>query len=162
MMELDKKDEHIATLVYPDEYAKNVSQIASVSSQMLIYVKRRELAMTPFDLLYFSMDECSTISYQVKWAIISMIFGAALIALVIFIMLSDVQAGTSVPVGALAVALIFGGILLKNPKRHCITFVVSGKNFQWKSKAGDFKYKLVSVQKVVDFAKASGRYRDVK
>lgn len=154
------EEEHVARLVYPDEYAKNVSQVASISTHRLFYVKRKELALKPYELLEFPISECTSITYEVKWAIVPMVFGVFLIAIVLFILSSDLTAAVRIPVGALAVAAVFGGVLAKGPKRHRLTFTINGKRMRWQSKAGDFKCKAVSVGKVITYAKDSGLYRD--
>jgi hypothetical protein len=156
MMVTPTEDEHIATLVYSDEYARYANQMASVSSQKLIFVKRKELAMKPYELLEFPISQCSSISYETKWAVVPMIFGALLVALLLFIFSSRIPAGTQVPIGALAVALIFGVVLLRGPKRHRLTFFMNGKKLVWQSKAGDYKYKVASTTKVVSFARDKG------
>jgi hypothetical protein len=160
-MTMTDEEQYIATLVHPDEYAKNVSQIASISTHRLIYVKRKELSLKPFELLQFPTSQCTSITYEIKWAIVPMIFGALLVALVLFILSSDVMVGTRVPVGALAVVLIFGGLLARGPKRHRFTFLVNGKPMRWQSKAGDFKYKIASVKRIIAYAKDSGLYREI-
>ena len=150
------EDQHIATLVHGDEYARNAGQIASVSERHLLFVKRKELALKPFELVELPTCDCSSIEYGVKWAVAPMIFGLLLVGLVIFILTSYVEPGTRVPVGALAIVLIFGAVLARGPKRHRLTFVVGGRRYKWQSKAGDFKYKLASVNKVVTFARERG------
>ncbi len=152
--------EHIATLVHPDEYAKYVNQVASVSSERILFVKRKELAMRPFELLQFATSSCTSVRYQKKLAVIPMLIGAFFVGLVVFILTSEVAPGTRVPVGALAILLVFGAILFLGPRRHQLTFEVDGKTLKWKSKAGDFKYKVVSSQKVVEWARSKGILRD--
>ncbi|WP_428001311.1 hypothetical protein [Acidovorax sp.] len=151
--------EHIATLVHSDEYAKYVNQVASVSSERILFVKRKELAMTPYELIEFPTSALTSVRYEKKLAIIPMVVGALFVALVLFILTSEVAPGTRVPVGALAALVVFGGALFLGPKRHQLTFEVGGKSLRWKSKAGDFKYKVVSSQKVVEWARAKGVLR---
>ncbi len=155
------EEEHIATLVHPDEYARNAGQVASLSTSRILFVKRRELALKPFELVEYPTAGCTTIKYEVKWAYLAMTLGVLLVLLILFIFASEVPAGTHVPVGALAIALVFGAILLRGPKRHRLTFVVDGKTLRWQSKAGDFKYKVASVNKVVAFAKEHGLLSEV-
>jgi hypothetical protein len=156
MNALAHEEEFIATLVHPDEYARNASQVAKLSTDKLVFVKRKELAMKPFELVEYPMAECTAISYQVKWALLGMGIGALLVLLILFIFTSEMPTGTRVPVGALAITLVFGATLLRGPKRHRITFMVAGKRLRWQSKAGDFKYKVASVNKVLAFAKSRG------
>jgi hypothetical protein len=150
------EEEHVATLVHSDEYAKYANQVASISTHKIVFVKRKELAMTPYELVQFPTAACTSIAYERKLAVVPMVVGALLVALVLFILSSEVMVGTRVPVGALAVVLIFGTIMFFGLKRHQLTFVVDGKRLKWKSKAGDFKYKVVSTGKVVAFAKEKG------
>lgn len=150
------EEEHVATLVHSDEYAKYANQVASISTHKIVFVKRKELAMTAYELVQFPTAACSAITYERKLAIVPMVIGALLVALVLFVLNSDVMSGTRVPVGALAIVLIFGAILFFGLKRHELVFVVNGKRLKWKSKAGDFKYKVASTQKVVTFARQKG------
>ena len=152
--------EHVATLVHPDEYAKYVNRVASISSDRILFVKRKELAMTPYELLEFPTSAPTSVRYEKKLAIIPMVMGALFVALVLFILTSEVAPGTRVPVGALAVLLVFGGVLLLGPRRHQLTFEVGGKSLIWKSKAGDFKYKVASSRRVVEWARAKGILRE--
>jgi len=150
------EEEHVATLVHADEYARNASQVASITTHKLVFIKRKELALKPFELVEYPMDECTAISYEVKWALFGMIFGTLLVLLVLFIFASEVPSGTRVPAGALAIALIFGALLARGPKRHRLTFSIAGKKLKWQSKAGDFKYKTASVNRIVAFAESHG------
>jgi hypothetical protein len=151
-----QEEEHIATLVHDDEYSRNAGQMAKIYSTRLLFVKRKELALKPYELVELPLEQCTSISYEVKWAIVPMIFGMLLVAVVGFILTSYIEPGTRVPVGALAIVLIFGVILARGPKRHRLTFIVGGKRYRWQSKAGDFKYKIASVRKLVSFAREKG------
>lgn len=148
--------QHIATLVHDDEYRRNAGQIAKVSSERLLFIKRKELALKPYELVELPVAQCSAITYRVKWAVIPMVIGILLVALVAFVLTSYVEPGTRVPVGALAIVLVFGAILARGPKRHRLTFLVNGKRYKWQSKAGDYKCKVASVNQVVAFAREKG------
>jgi len=156
------EEEHIATLVHADEYARNASQVATISTHKLVFIKRKELAMKPFELVEYPMGECTAISYEIKWAVFGMVVGTLLVLLILFIFASEVPAGTRFPVGALAIALVFGAVLMRGPKRHRITFNMAGKQLKWQSKAGDFKYKVASVNKILAFAESRGLLIDQK
>lgn len=157
----DTQEEHIATFVHPDEYARNPSQVAYVTTRKILYVKRKELAMKPFELVEYPLAQCSSITYQERHAVLPMVLGAVLVLLVGFILSSDIPAGTRVPVGAMAIAAVFGGGLLLGPKRHRFTFVVNNKKLKWQSKAGDYKYKTGSVQKLTAFARERGLMKNI-
>ena len=157
----DDEEQTIAVLVLPEEYAKNANQVARLSTHKIVFVKRKELSLKPFQLVELPMSQCTSVTYEVKWAVVPMILGALLVALVLFILSSEVVVGTRVPLGALAVVLIFGGLLARGPKRHRLTFMVDGKPLRWQSKAGDFRYKVAVVQRVIAYAKESALLRVV-
>ena len=152
----DMQEEHIATFVHPDEYARNPNQVACVTTRKIVFVKRKELAMKPFELVEFPLDQCSRITYETRHAFLPMVLGAFLVLLVGFILSSDIPAGTRVPVGSLAIVFIFGGGLVFSPKRHRFTFIMNNRKLKWQSKAGDYKYKTGSTQKLIAFAKEKG------
>lgn len=86
-----------------------------------------------------------------------MVLGALLVALIIlFFTTGEVTAGTYVPVGLLALAMIIGINLVFGFKRHKLTFVLKDRKLRWQSKAGDFKYKVASVNQVIAFARDLG------
>jgi hypothetical protein len=83
-----------------------------------------------------------------------MAFGGLLVLLLVGALLfGSVEVGTSIRWGALALAIIFGLNLLIGVKRHRLTFIVDGKRYRWQSKAGDYKYKVAVVQRVVAYAR---------
>lgn len=148
------EEEYIATLVHPDEYQKHSGQVAKLTTHRITYIKGRALRAP--ELVDIPMAEVEAVSYKVIWAILPMIFGAFLVGVIAFIFSSDVEVGTRVPIGALSLALIFGFFLVRGPKRHRFTFLVHNKKLHWQSRAGDFKYKVASVQKIVSFAHERG------
>jgi len=151
------EEQRIATLVHPDEYRKSPNQVATLSTERILFVKRKELSFKPFELVYFPVADCSAIAYEMKYAVFRMIFGGLLVALIVLFFLTGlVPAGTSVPIGLIGLAAIIGVNLVIGVKRHKLTFVVQGRKLNWHSKAGDFKYKVASVNQVVAFAKDHG------
>jgi uncharacterized membrane protein len=154
-------EEAVATFVHSDEYAKNVSQVAYVTTHKIVHVRRKEFAMQPFALEQYPLAEVSSIQYQRRLALLPMIVGVFLVLLVMFIFGSEVPAGTRWPIGALALVFVFGGSLMLGVRRHRFTFMLGDKKLKWQSKAGDYKYKAVSVQRLIDFARAKGLLREV-
>lgn len=156
---LSDEERTIATLVHSDEYVRHANQVAKLTTHKILFVKRKELALKPYELIEFPIGPCTSITYEIKWAIVPMILGAFMVALVLLVLSLDVTTGTRVPIGALAIVLIAGGLLASGPKRHRLTFLVNGKPLRWQSKGGDFKYKVGSVERVVAYAKESGLLR---
>lgn len=154
MTKLNTEVEHIATLVHSDEYEKYLNQVASVYTDRLIFVKRKFAAFSSYELIELPLHEPSSIKYETRWAVVSMIFGALLaLSIVLLFLFGSVPDGTRVHVGAFAFVFILAIVLLRGPKRHRLTFIVGDKKYRWESKAGDFKYKLVSTNKIVTFAR---------
>src|SRR2546428_2264839 len=94
------EEQSVATLVLQEDYAKNPNQVARLSSQRILFIKRKEFALKPFELIELPTSACSSISYEQKFALARMIAGVALVVLVItFFVMGEVEAGTDVPVG---------------------------------------------------------------
>jgi hypothetical protein len=151
------EEQNVATLVLPDDYAKNPNQVARLSSRRILFVKRKEFALKPFELIELPTSACSSISYEQKYAVVRMVAGIALAFLVpTFFIVGEVAPGTSIPVGLLGMAMVIGISLALGVKRHRLIFIVDGQQFKWQSKAGDFKYQTSSVERILAFAKARG------
>ncbi|UOD29412.1 hypothetical protein INH39_29065 [Massilia violaceinigra] len=153
MSHSDSVDQNIATLVHPDEYGRHYNQIAVIRTRHIVVVKRKLLSASGCELVRIMLDDDAAIIYRVKWALVPMLFGALLVAGILAVLVfGSVEGGTEVPVGALAFALILGGVLVTGPKRHIVTVTTQGKTYRWKSRGGDFKYKIASTQRVIAFA----------
>jgi hypothetical protein len=153
----EDEEESVAILVLPEDYRKNSDQVARISNRKIIYVKGKLFALKPFELVALPISQCSSIEYERRLAIAPMIFGGLLVLLLVgAFAFGTVDSGTSVRWGAVALAIIFGLNLLFGVKRHRLTFTVAGRRYRWQSKAGDFKYKIAAVQRVVGFARQQG------
>ena len=146
-------EESIAVLVHPDEFKKNPNQVASLTDKRIKYIRGKTLAMNPFEIEYYPIEKCNRIKYEKKFAVLPMIFGVFCILIVGLVMISPIPGGTRVPVGALALALGLGVILVRGIKRHKLTFEFDSKDLKWQSKAGDFKHKHQAVQNITEFAR---------
>ena len=153
MYEEPDDEESIAILVHPDEFKNNPNQVASLTDKRIKYIRGKTLAMNPFEIEYYPIEKCNRINYEKKLAVLPMIIGIFCILIVAIVMISPIPGGTRVPVGALALALGFGVILVKGIKRHKLTFELDSKDLKWQSKAGDFKHKLQAVQNIIEFAR---------
>ncbi|MDQ1923551.1 hypothetical protein [Massilia pseudoviolaceinigra] len=155
MPDIHTEDQNIATLVHTDEYGKHYNQIASIRTHQIVVVKRKVLSLNGYELVRIHLGPTAAMTYKVKWALVPMLFGAALVAgIIALFVFGSVEAGTRIPVGALAFGLIFGGVLMSGPKRHLITVTTGGRTYRWKSKGGDFKYKIASTQRAIAFISA--------
>ncbi len=156
---LDNEREVLAVLVSPDEYTKAPNNVASVTTSQIIFIKRKEFAIKPYEVVDFPINECSSINYEIKWAIFPVVMGVFLIALIGYIFFSLFTygippEGLHFPIGAILVTSLFGYRLFTSPKRHHLTFVINEKKYKWQSKAGDYKYKTAAVENIINFAKS--------
>lgn len=155
MASFPAREEHIATLIHPAEYEKHPNQVASVYTHKIVLLKKR--AFSNATLHEIPIAQCSAVIYRRRWALLSMMAGGFMIASVIgAFTFGSVNDGTRVPIGALALAVVAGGIMLVNPRKHRLIFVVDGKRLKWESRASDYKFKMVSTQKIRDFARSKG------
>ncbi|MFC5498566.1 hypothetical protein ACFPOE_13550, partial [Caenimonas terrae] len=152
-----EEERRIATLVLPEDYGRNAGQVASLSTHAILYIKRKELSLKPFELISLPASQCSSIQYEQRLAVVPMVLGGLLVLLLLSAFIfGSVEAGTSIRLGAVALALIFGLNMLFGVKRHRLTFIVDGKRYRWQSKAGDYKYKTAVVERLVAYARERG------
>lgn len=159
------EEEWVATLLHPDEYAANVNNVATVTTRKIVYIKRKELALKPFERVEYPIADCSSITYKKHYAIGS--FAAGLVAVLLVICIAwglivygaNLQPGTRLSVGAVIAVAIFGMFRISGIKRHRLTFKIGANNVRWQSRAGEFKSKDVSVQKVAAFAQERGLWQ---
>jgi len=151
----------VATLQFPDEYRYHLNQVAGLSSHYIIFLKRKFGPMALGELVKIPMEQCTSIEYRDRRPIHVLLIGvllsiAALISLAFFIWNWDsLAAGTTVPVGGLLVGAAIGMRWAFGARRHELTFALKGRsNVKWRSRSGDFKYKVGSVGKVLEFARA--------
>jgi hypothetical protein len=155
-------ERNIATFVTPSDYARNANQIAAVTTHRLLFVERRSPGHKLFELVEFSLADCSAIFYESELALLRMVLGGLLVALMITIGVlleihrDDLQLATRIPVGAMVLALVAGLTLLRDPWRHHLTFEVHGRKLEWHSKTGRYQSAVLYVQRVIAFAKKRG------
>ncbi len=161
MTEIEKYDdpddeESVAILVHPDEYKKNPNQVASITVNRIKYIRGKKLAMNPFEIEYYPIEKCNKIKYEKRFAVLPLLFGVLCIIVVGLIVVSPMPGGTRIPVGALALTLGFGVVLVRGIKRHKITFYFDSKDLTWQSKAGDYRHKHTAIQNIIDYARKKG------
>jgi hypothetical protein len=159
-------EELVAIFVHPDEYVRHLNQVASLTTRDIVFLKRKFVSKSGSELVNYSVKDCVGIIYEDKLSFLAIIFGLLLVLLVAAILYmlvvywSDLQPQTRVPIGAIAIAGLYGLRWLFGSRRHKITFVLKDKTaLVWESRLGDHKSKRVSVQKVVEFAKSAGLLR---
>jgi hypothetical protein len=147
--------EFVTTLIPPEHYARQVSQVATVWENQLRFIRRKELAMQPYEIDMIPMSGVRSIRYRQEYAILPFALGILCVAVVAFVFAAPVPDGTRFPIGALVLVGFAGFTWMLGVKRHRLEFCLERKTLRWRSPAGDFKVYTASVARVMTFA--SGR-----
>jgi hypothetical protein len=154
-------EQTIATLVFSTEYMKQLNSVAAVTTENLVYLKRKFVSKSGWELIKYPLTECRGIEYKQDRPITKMVFAFLLLALITFIVVmvgvywDDLDASAKVPIGALAFAGIFGARVAFGGRRHSLSFaMVDGSTLTWRSKAGEHKLMADVVAKVLEFARS--------
>jgi hypothetical protein len=160
---MEVREEFIATLLHPEEYRRNLNRVASLTDQNITFLARKFVSKAGWELVKYPMHECRSISYSDERPLPTMLFGALLVALTVFVLYmlavywERLEPGTRIPIGALALAGLYGVRRLFGARRHRLVFnLVGGRNLSWQSQSGDYGHKRVSVDRVVAFARSKG------
>lgn len=159
-------EEHVATLILPDEYMRHLNQVASLSTKGIVVLKRKFVSKSGWELVSYPLSDCARIFHKDERPLTVVAPGLLLTALIagifylLFVYWSDLEPSTRIPIGALGIAGFYGFRWVLGARRHKIIFELKDKTrLVWKSRPGDYKYKTASVQNVVEFAKSSGLWR---
>ncbi len=156
-------EELVATLLHPDEYSHHMNQVAGVTTKNIIFLKRKFMSKSGFELVKHPLSECEQINYKDEHSIVLVVFGVLLILLMsyIFYMLyvywGRLEPGTHIKIGLLGLALVYGVRWVFGARSHKFEFCLIDKTIlKWKSRAGNFKFKQAAVNKVIEFAGTRG------
>jgi hypothetical protein len=159
----DDKNEFITTLLFPNEYARNLNQVAGLTTRRITYLKRKFVSKAGYELVEYPIEDCSSITYRDERPLVSIVLGVFLMALLSFIAYmmfkywDDLPANATVPVGALFLVGLYGFRFVFAARRHRLVFAMrDGTKLTWKSRSGDYKYKEGGAAKVVEFAREQG------
>ncbi len=160
---MSTSEQSIATLVFPEDYLRQLNSVASVTTQNVVHLKRKFVSKAGWELVPIPLSEFTAIEYKKELAFARVLFGAFLVALVILVLSmlvkywNDLEPSTRVPVGALAIAGVYGIRLALGVRRHRFVFVRSdGAKLVWKSRSGDDKLMQPLVDKLIQFARSRG------
>lgn len=161
-----EQEEFVATLLFPNEYRRQLNQVAGLTSRRIDFLKRKFGSMSGGELVQIPIEECTSIAYSDRRPV-HVIVAGVLLSLVapiaLYVMATNWEAmgpDGRIPVGALFVATLFGLKMTFGARRHELTFGMKGRsNIKWRSRPGDFKYKQPSVDKVLEFARSKSLLR---
>lgn len=164
-MQQDLRGDFVAALAVPDLYAKNVGQVVAVSTEQLKYIRRKELALKPFEVEVRDLSGCQSIRYRRDFAPLRLLSGVLFSGLAIVIAVGiwfygDRMPGGNIRFGAVILLAYAGFRNLAGGRRHTLTFEFSDRRLRWKSKAGEFAVWEKSVESILGFARNKGLYEN--
>lgn len=161
-----EQEELVATLLFPDEYRRQLNQVAGLTSRRIDFLKSKFGSISGSEIIQIPLEQCTFIAYSDRRPSHIIVAGVLLslaASLSLYVMATNWAAmgpDGRIPVGALFIATIFGLKMVFGAHRHELTSGVNGRSrIRWRSRPGEFKYKQTSVDKVLEFARARGLLR---
>jgi hypothetical protein len=156
------KGKLIAVLLDQDEYPSNVGEVAAVSDEQILVIRRDKNALVGFQPGYVDMADCRKIEYEADTAwyrIVVAVIGFTVAAgLAVMLLLGTGKTSeeiTPLLIGSI-MCLTFGVRFVTSTKRHIIRFVMPDEVLKWKSPPIDFKSRAESAHAVRTFAHGRG------
>lgn len=163
MTTMTNSEQHVATLIFPNEYMRQLNSIAGLTTQNVIFLRRKFVTKEGWELVKYPIGDCKEITYKEDLPVIKIFFGVLLLCLVAFIFVmvaiywNDLEPNTKVPVGLLGLAGLYGARVAFGGRRHSIRIkLVDGTTLTWKSKSGEHKLMAPIVEKFLEFTKRTG------
>jgi hypothetical protein len=157
------EEEVVSVLVSADEYAYHINQVASVGADSLRVLRKRLSIKTPYTIESISISSCTRVDYAARLSPFRIAVGVLLIALILGIFYyigvywSQLESGTSIRVGLLVLALLYGLKWAFMSRHHRVVFHLrDGTRLGWRSRPGDFKYKERAVSNLMAHLKTRG------
>jgi hypothetical protein len=160
---MSQQETNVGTLIFPQGYLHELNQVAGVTTDSIIFLKRKFVSSSGFELVKYPLRDCFEVQYEDELPIARIIAGilvcALIVAILVFLVIywNDLDAGTKVPIGALAFAGLYGVTLILGARRHRLKFKMNdGSTLSWKSRAGERKLMSPVVDAIVEFARSKG------
>jgi len=142
----------VAELVSPDKFIKHRNQVAYVTDQRLVFLKKKTIGAY-YTIEYIPFSLCTQVSYKKTFAIGPMIGGAFLAAVglmvLFFALTGELRSSGAVVYGVPLIGL--GGMLVFGVKRHSLLFHCGERTLKWVSSPGGFKERLPLLREVRDY-----------
>jgi hypothetical protein len=162
-MNTEPEEDIVSILTSPEDYAYHINQVASLSTASIRVLKKQVSLKAPYVIEKIPMRDCVRAEYKFGLAPFRILAGVLLTSLMLGIFFylgfywSSLEPGTTVKVGLLSLALIYGLKWAFMSKRHELIFHLNnGKTLSWKSRSGEFKLKQRAVDNVIQYFKISG------
>jgi hypothetical protein len=157
------EEELVAILTSPEEYAYHIGQVGSVGTEKLRVVRKQLSLKMPYMIELVPLTEVAHAEYKSGLAPFRILAGVALLALLAGIVYylgvywDRLEPGTSIRVGLLGLGAVYGLNWAFMSRRHEFIFHLrDGGKIRWRSRSGDFKYKVRAVERVLDHLRARG------
>lgn len=155
------EEEVVAMLVVPSEYIYHLNQVAGLTRDNLIVLERKFASRAGFEVVKHPIDRCTSVAYFDERPMMSIIGGVlvtSVIALACVGLISswnELEAGTRVPLGSLAIAGMYGVRKIFGARRHRFVFTMQDQTrFSWASKSGEHALWKPSVDQIVEFVRS--------
>lgn len=159
----DEPEELVATLVEPGSYVRRLNQVASLTTEHVVYVARKFVSRQGWEVVRYPVAQCARVTYAGERSIWTFVSGGLLVALIGFIALilvlywNELEPGTRVPVGAILFAGLYGLRRLSGARRHRLRFTMrDGTRLEWRSRPGEYESHKANAGRVVEFARSRG------
>ena len=157
------ENEVVAMLVLESDYVHHINEVVGVTTSELLYLKRKFASTAGYELTRYPLEDCKSVTYSDDRSILSIISGV-LVTMVVGLAIaglvyswSDLDAGTRVPIGGLAVAGLYGIRRIFGARQHSLFFTLKdGTQLWWTSSAGEFEQWKPSAELVVAFIRKRG------
>src|SRR5258708_12722016 len=123
-------DQNIATLVFPNEYMRQLNSVVGLTAENVIFLKRKFVSRSGWELERHPLSELTGILYSQSVPIMRIVGGALLVALIgavlylLGVYWDSLEPGQRIPVGAIALAGIFRLQLLSDARHPNLDFLL--------------------------------------
>lgn len=152
----------IAELLDLQEYPSNVGEVAAVSDEQIMVLRRDRNELVGFTLQPEEMARCRSIEYQRETSWLRILVGAAcFVGVGVFVIMMVMSVGnfvekaTPLIIGAIA-CTSFGVRMVTSTHRHVIRFEMPDEVLTWRSPAIDYDSKAEAAHDVRVFARSRG------
>jgi hypothetical protein len=158
-----EEEQTFAIFALPEDYAYHIGQVVSIGSDGLRVVRKQLSIKSPYRIEVVPASSISRVEYESGLAATRIVAGVLVLLLLagIFYYLGvywdSLEPGTTIRVGLLGLAGIYGLKWAFMSRRHQLTFHLrDGSRVRWRSRSGDFKYKERVASRAVEHLRELG------
>ena len=156
----------IAILLDKEEYPSKVGNVAAISDQQILYLKRDRHELVNFRYEFFDIGDCKAIEYideMVYYRVVVAVLSIVLTVVLLFMLVTGLDGGskdvTPFIIGPIA-SMTFFIRFITSTHRHVLYFEMPDQVLTWRSPAIDYKSKAEAAHAVREFARKRGILRE--